>query len=94
MGPVGQDAVIACSALKQTYRGRLQQGDKEVVFAYLKGGYEIITNRLALRQDHFMKADLLGRQFGTLEEPQFVLTVNIDQDPSEIVKAVKEGLNL
>ncbi len=90
----GQDAVIACSALKQAYRDRLQQGDKDVVFAYLKGDYEMITNRLAVRQDHFMSPDLLVRQFNTLEEPQNVLSVGIDQDPSEIVRAVKEGLNL
>ena len=86
--------MIARSALKQAYRDRLQQGDKEVVFAYLKGDYEMITNRLAERQDHFMSADLLAGQFSTLEEPQVVLTVGVDQDPSEIVRAVKEGLNL
>ena len=90
----GQDAVIACSALKQAYRDRLQQGDKEIVFAYLKGDYEMITNRLAVRQDHFMNPDLLVGQLSTLEEPQMVLTVGIDRDPSEIVRAVKEGLNL
>jgi len=90
----GQDAVIACSALKQEYRDRLQQGDKEIVFAYLKGDYEMITNRLAVRQDHFMNPDLLVGQLSTLEEPQMVLTVGIDRDPSEIVRAVKEGLNL
>ncbi len=86
--------MVACSALKQTYRDRLQQGDKEVVFAYLRGDQGIITNRLVVKQDHFMSRELLGPQFSTLEEPQVVLTVNIDQAPSEIVKAVKEGLNL
>jgi gluconokinase len=90
----GQDAVIACSALKQAYRDRLQQSDNEVVFAYLKGNYETIADRLAVRQDHFMSPDLLAPQFSTLEEPQIVLTVGIDQGPSAIVRAVKEGLNL
>ena len=90
----GQDAVIACSALKQAYRDRLQQGDKEVVFAYLKGDYEMITNRLTERQDHFMSADLLESQFSTLEEPKVVLTVDVDQDLPEIVRAVKAGLSL
>ncbi len=89
-----QDAVIACSALKQAYRHRLQQGNRKVVFAYLKGDCELITNRLAERADHFMSAGLLESQFSTLEEPQVVLTVGVDQDPSEIVRAVKEGLNL
>lgn len=90
----GQDAVIACSALKQTYREVLRRGDEEVVFAYLKGEYDLVAQRLGERQGHFMGAELLQSQFDTLEEPQTALTLSIDQSPSEIVRAVRESLNL
>ena len=90
----GQNAVIACSALKQTYRDRLRQGNKEVVFIYLKGDYELIRTRLADRHDHFMSADLLGSQFRDLEEPETGITVDAGQDPAVIVNAVRTALTL
>ena len=90
----GQDAVVAASALKRSYRDCLQQGDQEVVFVYLKGEHELVANRLAGRRGHFMGADLLETQFSTLEDPQTALTLGIDQSPSEIVKTIKDRLNL
>jgi gluconokinase len=78
-------AVLACSALKQTYRARLQRNQTDVRFVYLKGDLDLIRQRLTARQGHFMPADLLASQFATLEEPQGVLTVDISQSPESIV---------
>ena len=87
-----QSAVLACSALKQAYRGRLRGDRPEVRFVYLKGDYALIRRRLRKRRDHFMKADLLTSQFATLEEPQGVPTVDIAQTPEAIVECIKQAL--
>ena len=88
----GQNAVVACSALREGYRQHLRRGDTEVVFVYLKGDYQLIRSRIAERHDHFMKADLLESQFRTLEEPEGVVTVDVSLEPAKIVDAVKKKL--
>jgi len=87
-----QPAVLACSALKQTYRSRLQRNQTDVRFVYLKGDLDLIRQRLTARQGHFMHADLLGSQFATLEEPQDVITIDIDQPPEAIVARIRQSL--
>jgi gluconokinase len=89
-----RSAVLACSALKQTYRHRLHRHPENVRFVYLKGGYDLIRQRLTTRQGHFMRADLLGSQFATLEEPQGVFTVDIDQPPEAIVTRIRQALSV
>jgi len=89
-----QSAVIACSALKQRYRDRLAANRSEVVFAYLKGGYDLTHERLVSRKVHFMKADLLDSQFDTLEEPEGVLSIDIAQEPAIILDQIKQALGL
>jgi len=89
-----RSAVLVCSALKHSYRVRLQRHLQDVRFVYLKGDYDLIRQRLATRQGHFMQADLLGSQFATLEEPQGVFTVDIDQSPEAIVACIREALLL
>ena len=46
----GEHAVLACSALKESYRQRLQVND-EVKLVYLKGAYALIAERLKQRRD-------------------------------------------
>ena len=90
----GQNAVVACSALREAYRRHLWRGDARVVFVYLKGDYGLISSRLAERQDHFTKADLLESQYRTLEEPEGVPTLDVGLEPGEIVEAAKQALGL
>lgn len=89
-----QSAVIACSALKQSYRDRLLDGQQDVHFVYLKGDYNLVRQRLQKRQRHFMKAKLLASQFATLEEPHGVLAVDVAQEPEVIVRRIKQALGL
>jgi len=89
-----RSAVIACSALKRSYRDRLLSGEHNVRLVYLKGDYDLIRKRLQKRQSHFMKADLLASQFETLEEPEGALTVDIAQEPGAIVGLIKRALGL
>jgi len=87
-------AILACSALKQKYRDRLQQGRPEVIrFVYLKGDFALIQQRLQRRQDHFMNPKLLQSQFEALEEPEGVLTIDVAQEPAVIVDLIKRELS-
>ena len=90
----GQSAVIACSALKQAYRDRLQVDKQLVRFIYLRGSYDLIRQRLQERRGHFMPADLLTSQFETLEEPQDVVKIDIANEPEAIVSLIKQNLGL
>jgi gluconokinase len=90
----GGNAVLACSALKQKYRDRLQQGrPDEIRFVYLKGDFALIQQRLQERQGHFMNPNLLQSQFEALQEPAGVLTVDVALEPAVIVDLIKRELS-
>jgi gluconokinase len=65
----GDKTVLACSALKESYRTILRGDKKEIAVVYLRADFEAIAARLATRTDHFMNQDLLQSQFATMEEP-------------------------
>ena len=82
-------AVIACSALKATYRSQLQLNlEKQMVFVYLKGTFEEIHTRLKERRGHYMPIELLKSQFETLEVPENAIHVSINHSPEEIVSDI------
>ena len=87
-----KNAVISCSALKESYRVLLAKGCENLQFVFLKGGYELIHRRLEERYGHFMGATLLQTQFDTLEEPTDAVIVDISESPEGIVKTVKNQL--
>jgi gluconokinase len=82
----GKSAVVACSALKQSYRDRLRMPGVEYV--YLKGDRALIEARLARRKGHFFAPALLADQFDTLEEPRDALVISIEQAPAEIAREI------
>lgn len=63
----GASTVIACSALRRSYRDVLRTGPPSVDFVHLDGATEIIRARLATRLGHYMPASLLESQIATLE---------------------------
>ena len=85
--------VLACSALKKSYRDILMIND-QVEFIYLRGTYEQIEARLLQRSGHFMSAKMLASQFDILEEPQDALTIDITHTPQEIISIIRKGLAL
>ena len=90
----GENAVLACSALRESYRQRLQINDG-VKLVYLKGAYGLIATRLKQRPGHFMNPTLLRSQFDTLEEPTGgALVVDVTPSPDEVVQAIRRGLKL
>jgi gluconokinase len=55
----GQSSILACSALKKSYRFRLKGDHEEVQFVHLSGGFDLIRSRMGGRNAHFMRNDLL-----------------------------------
>jgi gluconokinase len=88
-----QNVVLACSALKKIYREELG-GGVDVKLVYLKGTYDVIHQRLGLRQGHFATAKLLASQFAILEEPEDGVVVDVEHSPAEIVREIQRRLGL
>ncbi len=87
-------AVIACSALKESYRDLLQKGiDTKVHYIYLKGSFEEILERLQQRKDHFMPLELLQSQFEALSPPKNAIVVEIKEQPEKIVDTILIALD-
>lgn len=88
----GKCGVVACSALRRSYRDYLRQPGLR--FVYLKGDYALFRERLEKRRGHFFDPDLLASQFETLEEPRNAITVEVDRSPAAIVAEICERLAL
>jgi gluconokinase len=88
------DVVLACSALKQSYRDEIIVDPVRVKTVYLKGSPELIASRIAHRTNHFMNKALLGSQFDTLEEPRDAIVVDIAPPPETIVANIRQQLGL
>jgi len=88
-----RNVVLACSALKKSYRDELR-ASPDVKFVYLKGSYELFSQRVLARKGHFAKQDLLASQFATLEEPADAITVDAATSPEQIVTEVRRQLGL
>ncbi|TDB74035.1 gluconokinase [Micromonospora sp. KC723] len=63
----GVSTVLACSALKRSYRDVLREGPPTVDFVHLDGPADVIRARMSLRAGHYMPASLLDSQTDTLE---------------------------
>jgi gluconokinase len=57
-----EHAVLACSALKASYRERLSQGIANFTTVYLHGSFELIRSRMESRRHRYMPAALLESQ--------------------------------
>jgi gluconokinase len=89
----GENVVLACSALKASYR-ELLQVSSEVKFVYLHASFELIAGRLALRKGHYMNPSLLRSQFDVLEEPENALTIEAGLPLEQIVKEIRVALGV
>ena len=87
----GHGVVVACSALKRSYRDRLIGTRTGVRLVYLHGSRELLAARIAARHGHFMPASQLDDQLATLEPPtpdENAISVDVvvfcDDDVAEI----------
>ena len=91
----GAGLVVACSALKRSYRARLEAAGPDVRFLHLAGDPPLIEARMAARANHFMPLSLIDSQFATLEPPgpvERAVSVAIDQPPEALLEEAERGL--
>lgn len=93
------NVVLACSALKRSYREELSGGQRltdegAIRFVYLKGSYDLILARIRSRHGHFATASILKSQMADLEEPENAIAVEIDKTPEAITDEIIDKLKL
>ncbi|MBB5343256.1 gluconokinase [Tunturibacter empetritectus] len=86
----GKSGVLACSALKASYRATLQAGMPKgaVSFVLLEAPKEMLAARLAERKHEYMNPGLLDSQLATLEMPSEAVRVGNDRSPDEVVSQI------
>ncbi|BDI14786.1 gluconokinase [Nostoc cf. commune SO-36] len=89
-----KNVVLACSALKDSYRQFLVLDSERIKLVYLKGSYELIQKRLQERSNHYMGEKLLNSQFYTLEEPLDTISIDVAQPPQIIVQNIRTALEI
>jgi gluconokinase len=89
-----KNVVLACSALKDSYRQFLVVDSERIKLVYLKGPYQLIQQRLQERQNHYMSDKLLTSQFNTLEEPLDNIFIDITEPPQTIVQNIRTALEI
>ncbi|MCT7373775.1 gluconokinase [Chelativorans salis] len=83
--PPSEPVTIACSALKKGYRDFMRAHLPEPIFLHLEGPEDVIRDRMARRQSHFMSPAMLASQLSILEPPSagpacHILDVRVSQD--------------
>jgi gluconokinase len=82
--------VMACSALKRSYRDAILAAEPRARFVFLDGPRDLLVDRLSHRHGHFMPPELLDSQLAALEplatdEPGVTVQLEADQDPATLV---------
>ena len=95
----GQSAVLACSALKRSYRDELLGGRDQAVMVFLEVSREQDQARVSRRQGHFFAEPLLASQFAALELPdpderRVYPVATADQPPGQLVAEIVARLGL
>lgn len=93
----GQPGVVACSALRRHYREIIAGPALDIRFAYLQGDFQLIKQRLAMRQGHYMPVSLLESQFSVLEAPasdEPVITLDVEAQAEGLVADIIQMLDL
>lgn len=85
--------VLACSALKESYRQLLMSSGVPVQWIYLQGDPELIQQRMHERSGHFMPSGLLQSQFDTLEKPVYGWHLDIRSTPEELVGDLQQRIS-
>lgn len=88
----GENVVVTCSALKQSYRDRLTRGLARWQLVFLHGSFELLSNRMAERKHRFMPASLLQSQFTVLEPPTNAIAMDVDEPPERCVEKILAAL--
>jgi gluconokinase len=89
----GKNIVLACSALKQSYRDLLS-AEVDMRLVYLRGTYDVMRQRIESRHGHFAGEDILAGQFADLEEPPNALSLEVSRSPQQLAAEIIASLHL
>ena len=90
----GHSAVLACSALRQSYRDILAARVTDVHWVHLHGTLEEVRRLMERRSGHFMKTGMLQSQFQTLELPANAIELPVTLTVAAQVRLIRERLHL
>lgn len=89
----GENAVVTCSALKETYRTLLVAQREQVKLVHLTGDPALLAARMAGRE-HFMRPEMLASQLAALEPPRDAFTLDVVAPPAAIVAQIRRAFSL
>jgi gluconokinase len=87
----GEDAVVTCSALKESHRQVLIVDPAQVKLVFLDGSLPLLEQRLRERPGHFMKPAMLPSQLAALEPPAAALKLDITESPDALVAKIRHA---
>ena len=87
-----KQAVLACSALKESYRQRVLAGIHDYAVVHLRGSFELIRSRVEARRHRYMPASLLRSQFDALEPPRDAIDIDVSLDVEASLSAILAAL--
>jgi gluconokinase len=95
----GQSAVLACSALKRSYREQLLSGRDQAVMVFLEVSREQDMARVSHRKGHFFAEPLVASQYEALELPdpaeaRVYLVATADQPPAQLAGEIIARLGI
>lgn len=86
--------VLACSALKESYRKLLKSIPEEnLKWIFLDADINVITNRLKSRKGHYFKPKLLQTQFSILEIPSYGIHINANMDKTDVMNNILQSIS-
>ncbi|MEV6965355.1 gluconokinase [Hamadaea sp. NPDC051192] len=94
---LGVSTVLACSALRRSYRDILRSGAPTLDFVHLAGPMQVIQLRLAHRAGHYMPSSLLESQYAALEplqDDENGIVLDLAETPDELTTDAIERLKL
>ena len=90
-----ESVVLACSALKRSYRDALRRGSPPLTLVHLTGSPALLAERITARPGHYMPPTLLPSQLATLETPQAderAITLDVAAATDELVATILKQL--
>jgi gluconokinase len=94
-GAADETVVLACSALKRSYRDALRRGAPALTLVHLTGSPALLAERITARPGHYMPPTLLPSQLATLESPgadEHAITLDVAAATDDLVVALLKYL--
>jgi gluconokinase len=94
-GAADESVVLACSALKRSYRDALRKGAPALTLVHLSGSPALLAERIGARPGHYMPPTLLPSQLATLEPPgadEQAITLDVAATTEALVAEIRKQL--